>query len=64
MGVILVTGSGGVIGSETCKRSHAEGYEVIGVDYDLRAYYFGPEASTSSTQAKLERSLSRLLPQK
>src|SRR5713101_948931 len=31
MSVAMVTGSAGLIGSETCKRFHAEGFEVIGI---------------------------------
>jgi len=59
MALVLVTGSGGLIGSETCKRFHAEGFDVVGVDNDLRAYFFGKEASTSGTRAKLEAALPR-----
>lgn len=31
MSVALVTGSAGLIGSETCLRLHAEGMEIVGV---------------------------------
>jgi CDP-paratose 2-epimerase len=57
MSIALVTGSAGLIGSETCKRFHAEGFEVIGVDNDMRAKFFGAEASTANTRIKLEKSL-------
>jgi CDP-paratose 2-epimerase len=57
MSIALVAGSAGLIGSETCKRFHAEGFEVIGVDNDMRAKFFGAEASTAGTRAKLEKSL-------
>jgi CDP-paratose 2-epimerase len=53
MSVALITGSCGLIGSETCKRLHAEGYSIVGVDNDMRRYFFGDEASTSKTQASL-----------
>jgi len=43
---ILVTGSGGLIGSETVKFFHEKGFEVVGIDNDMRQYFFGPEAST------------------
>jgi CDP-paratose 2-epimerase len=59
MSIVLVTGSAGLIGSETCKRFHAEGYEVLGVDNDMRAYFFGAEASTHSSRLGLEKSLKR-----
>jgi CDP-paratose 2-epimerase len=57
MSVAIVTGSAGLIGSETCRRFHAEGLDVVGIDNDLRAHFFGPEASTAGTRAALERSL-------
>ena len=57
MSITLVTGSAGLIGSETCKRFHAEGYEIVGVDNDMRARFFGAEASTAHTRATLEQSL-------
>jgi CDP-paratose 2-epimerase len=59
MAVVLVTGSGGLIGSETCKRFHAEGFDIVGVDNDLRSYFFGKEASTAGTRAQLEAALPR-----
>lgn len=55
MSVAIVTGSAGLIGSETCKRFAAEGLDVVGVDNDMRAYFFGKEASTIATQFKLEQ---------
>jgi len=59
MSIALVTGSAGLIGSETCKRLHAEGMEIVGIDNDMRARFFGAEASTSGTRAKLEAGLAR-----
>jgi len=57
MSLAIVTGSAGLIGSETCKRFAAEGLEVVGVDNDMRSYFFGKEASTLSTQQKLEKEI-------
>jgi CDP-paratose 2-epimerase len=57
MSLAIVTGSAGLIGSETCKRFHAEGLEVVGIDNDMRARFFGREASTSKTRKQLESSL-------
>ena len=44
----IITGSGGLIGSEAAAYFAQQGYDVIGLDNDLRAYFFGPEASTRS----------------
>ena len=57
MSVALVTGSAGIVGSESCKRFHAEGLDVAGIDNDMRAQFFGPEASTASTRNGLEKTL-------
>jgi CDP-paratose 2-epimerase len=57
MSLAIVTGSAGLIGSETCKKLHAEGLEVLGIDNDMRARFFGPEASTGKTRQKLEAGL-------
>src|SRR5512141_2288150 len=57
MSVAVVTGSAGLIGSEACKRFHAEGFDVVGIDNDMRASFFGAEASTSRTHQGLEAQL-------
>lgn len=57
MSIAIVTGSGGLIGSETCMRLHAEGLSVVGIDNDMRAWFFGPEASTAPMQRRLANTL-------
>jgi CDP-paratose 2-epimerase len=59
MSVALVTGSAGLIGSETCKKFHASGFDVAGVDNNMRAQFFGAEASTLNTRKDLQNSLPR-----
>ena len=59
MAVALITGSAGLIGSETCRWWHAQGFDVAGIDNDMRAWYFGPQASTARTRAQLEAALPR-----
>jgi CDP-paratose 2-epimerase len=55
MKIALVTGCGGLVGSETCKRLHDEGMAIVGVDNDMRRYFFGDEASTAKTQQELRK---------
>ena len=50
---IIVTGSAGLIGSETVKRFAKDGARVVGIDNDLRAQFFGAEASTKKTRDDL-----------
>jgi len=53
MRTIIVTGSSGLIGSETVKRFGKDGACVVGIDNDMRAQFFGPEASTRKTRDNL-----------
>ncbi len=53
MGVAIVTGSGGLIGSESVRALVAAGLDVVGLENDMRARFFGPEASTAATSAEL-----------
>lgn len=51
----LVTGSAGLIGSESVKFFAEKDFEVIGIDNDMRAYFFGKEASTSWNRRLLQK---------
>src|SRR5437763_16685444 len=53
MRTIIVTGSTGLIGSESVKRFAREGTRVIGIDNDMREKFFGAEASTKKTRDDL-----------
>src|SRR5262245_54556129 len=53
MPTAIVTGSGGLIGSESVVHFVEAGYDVVGIDNDLRAYFFGPAASTAPTTNRL-----------
>jgi CDP-paratose 2-epimerase len=53
MPVAVVSGSGGLIGSESVRHLVETGWDVIGLENDLRAEFFGPEASTAAVSAEL-----------
>jgi CDP-paratose 2-epimerase len=53
MPAAIVTGSGGLIGSEAVAHFVGEGYDVIGIENDMRAEFFGPEASTAHVTERL-----------
>jgi CDP-paratose 2-epimerase len=56
MPVAVVTGSGGLIGSESVRYFTELGFDVIGLENDMRARFFGPDASTSrATQQLIDR---------
>ena len=46
MKTVIVTGAGGLIGSESVEFFCEKGFNVVGIDNDKRAYFFGEEAST------------------
>ncbi len=63
MPTAIVTGSGGLIGSEAVEYFVTErGYRVIGLDNDMRSYFFGAEASTSPTTQRLAHKLDAFVP--
>jgi len=53
MRTIIVTGSAGLIGSETVKRFAKESARAVGIDNNMRAQFFGAEASTKKTRDDL-----------
>jgi CDP-paratose 2-epimerase len=59
MGIVIVTGSAGLIGSEAVRHFAAKGLDVVGIDNDMRAVFFGGEASTSWMRDDLTRTLKR-----
>ena len=52
--VLLVTGSAGLIGSETVRFFAQKGLTIVGIDNDMRAHFFGQEASTRWNRLQLE----------
>ncbi len=55
MKTALITGSAGLIGSEATRFLIDKGYAVIGIDNNMRQYFFGPDASTDWNRQKLEK---------
>ena len=54
MKIALVTGSAGLIGSQACNFFSGEGYKIIGIDNDMRAYFFGEDSSTKDSLESLK----------
>ena len=59
MSVAVITGSSGLIGSETAKFLHEKGMDIVGIDNNMRAYFFGEDGSTDWNAEELKRSLRR-----
>jgi CDP-paratose 2-epimerase len=55
--VVLVTGSAGLIGSEAVRHFGSLGFDIVGIDNDMRQRFFGPEASTWWNVSRLANEL-------
>lgn len=55
--VAVVTGSGGLIGSSAARHFASLGLDVVGIDNDMRAYFFGADGSTAWNVETLGREL-------
>ena len=53
--MIIVTGSTGLIGSATCEYYLYKKINVLGIDNDLRSYFFGKEGSNKWKEKKLKK---------
>ncbi len=56
---VLITGSGGLLGSECARLFCQEGWIVVGIDNDMRRRFFGEDATTRPMIEELEASLPR-----
>ena len=53
MPIVIITGSGGLVGSESVVHFAQAGWTVVGIENDMRAHFFGPQASTAAMSAQL-----------
>jgi CDP-paratose 2-epimerase len=63
MSVAIVTGSSGLVGSEVVAFFCDKGFDVVGLDNDMRAYFFGTDASTQWNRDRLKRTYRRFTAQ-
>ncbi len=57
MSVAIVTGSGGLVGSESARHLSALGLHVVGIDNDMRKVFFGPDGSVEGNLRHLSQDL-------
>jgi CDP-paratose 2-epimerase len=57
MAITLVTGSAGLIGGEAVRFFSQQGHVVVGIDNDMRRYFFGAEASTDWSRRQLQETV-------
>jgi CDP-paratose 2-epimerase len=61
MKVAIITGSAGLIGSESLKFFSSRFDKVIGIDNDMRKYFFGDDASVAWNRDSLQSSISNYI---
>lgn len=59
MAIAIVTGSSGLIGSESVRFLHDQGMTVIGIDNHMRSYFFGDDGSVEWNTKRLTSTLAR-----
>jgi CDP-paratose 2-epimerase len=55
MATAVITGAGGLVGSESTVHFAGLGFDVVGIENDMRARFFGPEASVRPQLDELAR---------
>ena len=58
MKVAIITGSSGLIGSEAAEFFHRQGFFIVGIDNNMREYFFGSGGNTEKNKRQLETHLS------
>jgi CDP-paratose 2-epimerase len=57
MSVAIITGSAGLVGSEAVAYFATQGMDIVGIDSDMRAQFFGASASTQWVRERLQREI-------
>src|SRR3984957_7013674 len=57
VGIVVITGSAGLVGSEAADFFAGLGLDVVGIDNNMRRQFFGNEASTEWNQQRLKSKL-------
>lgn len=55
MSIVLITGSCGLVGSESSFFFHEKGFEIIGIDNNFRKNFFGSDGNTNWIKKKLKK---------
>ena len=59
MSLALITGSCGLVGSESAEFFAKKGFGIVGVDNNLRKFFFGKDGDVSWIKNKLKKNLSK-----
>ena len=53
MSIAVVTGAAGLVGSEAVRHFASLGLQIVGIDNNMRAQFFGEEGSTIRMRERL-----------
>ena len=53
MSIVIITGSTGLVGSESVNFFSDKGFDVVGIDNNLRQFFFGKDGSTKWIKSRL-----------
>ena len=57
MSLVLITGSCGLVGSESVLFFSKKGFDIIGVDNNARKFFFGKDGDISWIKLKLKKNI-------
>ena len=57
MSVALITGSCGLVGSESALFFSKKGFDIVGIDNNSRRFFFGKEGDISWVREKLKKTI-------
>ena len=55
MAIALITGSNGLVGSESAYFFAKKGFDIVGIDNNLREFFFGKDGSTLWVKKDLKK---------
>ena len=57
MSIVIITGSNGLVGSEAVNFFAEKGFHVVGIDNNLREFFFGKDGSTNWIKNKIKKNI-------
>ena len=60
MSILIITGSGGLIGSESVKFFSRKFKKIICIDNNMRSYFFGKNASVHKNIHDIKKNISEI----
>ncbi|MDC0642796.1 NAD-dependent epimerase/dehydratase family protein [Candidatus Pelagibacter sp.] len=59
MSIVIITGANGLVGSESVDFFSNKGFDIIGIDNNLREFFFGKDGSTSWIKNQIQKKIKK-----